>query len=221
AQGGANVPRDCQTVRVARSPSDDVNEYEEEVERVVGIYAPHLGARHIHITRTTEWRIVPKVPVVEPLTLKSGIAAPRSPVNNCGKLTGGDTSLPAPTPSEHAAAVLNLVDDGVIEWNEPEVVRALRGALKYDLRTPNRQQRNGSPLKPHEIAPSARLTRSERMQITRIRVDLAQNGIRPQRWELEALARGATVNYDGKHFTYQVADEWLGFPSVDFFDCGA
>ncbi|HBD2082285.1 TPA: replication endonuclease, partial [Escherichia coli] len=79
AQGGANVPRDCQTVRVARSPSDEVNEYEEEVERVVGIYAPHLGARHIHITRTTDWRIVPKVPVVEPLTLKSGIAAPRSP----------------------------------------------------------------------------------------------------------------------------------------------
>lgn len=214
AQGGANVPRDCQTVRVARSPSDDVNEYEEEVERVVGIYAPHLGARHIHITRTTDWRIVPKVPVVEPLTLKSGIAAPRSPVNNCGKVTGCDTSLPAPTPSEHAAAVLNLVDDGVIEWNDPEVVRALRGALKHGLRTPNRQQRNGSPLKPHEIAPSARLTRSERMQITRIRVDLAQNGIRPQRWELEALARGATVNYDGKKFTYPVADEWPGFSTV-------
>lgn len=93
--------------------------------------------------------------------------------------------------------MLNLVDDDVIEWNDPEVVRALRGALKHDRRTPNRQQRNGSPLKPHEIAPSARLTRSERLQITRIRVDLAQNGIRPQRWELEALARGATVNYDG------------------------
>lgn len=95
--------------------------------------------------------------------------------------------------------MLNLVDDGVIEWNEPEVVKALRGALKHGLRTPNRQQRNGSPLKPHEIAPSARLTRSERLQITRIRVDLAQNGIRPQRWELEALACGATVNYDGKN----------------------
>ncbi|HBM8099322.1 TPA: replication A protein, partial [Escherichia coli] len=51
----------------------------------------------------------------------------------------------------------------------------------------------------------------ERLQITRIRVDLAQNGIRPQRWELEALARGATVNYDGKKFTYPVADEWSGF----------
>ncbi|HBM8099339.1 TPA: replication A protein, partial [Escherichia coli] len=51
----------------------------------------------------------------------------------------------------------------------------------------------------------------ERMQITRIRVDLAQNGIRPQRWELEALARGATVNYNGKKFTYPVADEWSWF----------
>lgn len=168
----------------------------------------------LQVTRTTDWRIVPKIPVVEPLTLKSGIAAPRSPVNNCGKLTGGDTSLPAPTASEHAAAVLNLLDDGVIEWSDPEVVRALRGALKHGLRTPNRQQRAGSPLKPHEIAPSARMTRSERMQITRIRVDLAQNGIRPQRWVLEALARGATVNYDGKKFTYPVADEWPGFSTV-------
>ncbi|EDQ7049828.1 replication endonuclease, partial [Salmonella enterica subsp. enterica] len=147
-------------------------------------------------------------PVVEPLTLKSGIAAPRSPVNNCGKFTGGDVPVMHPTPSEHAAAVLNLVDDGVIEWNDPEVVRTLRGALKHGLRTPSRQQRNGSPLKPHEIAPSARLTRSERMQITRIRVDLAQNGIRPQRWELEALARGATVNYDGKKFRYFIVNEW-------------
>ncbi|MEC6663881.1 replication endonuclease, partial [Escherichia coli] len=126
-------------------------------------------------------------------------------------LTGGDTSLPAPTPSEHAAAVLNLVDDGVIEWNDPEVVRALRGALKHGRRTPGRQQRNGSPLKPHEIAPSARLTRSERLQITRIRVDLAQNGIRPQRWELEALVRGAIVNYNEKQFSYPSVDEWSGF----------
>ncbi|MFY4658598.1 replication protein, partial [Escherichia coli] len=39
----------------------------------------------------------------------------------------------------------------------------------------------------------------------------AQNGIRPQRWELEALARGATVYYDGEKFTYPVADEWPGF----------
>ncbi|MBC0964218.1 replication endonuclease, partial [Escherichia coli] len=141
-------------------------------------------------------------------TLKSGIAAPRSPVNNCGKPASSDTSLPAPTPSEHAAAVLNLVDDGVIEWSDPEVVRALRDALKHGLKTPNRQQRNGSPLKLHEIAPSARLTRSERMQITRIRVDLVQNGIRPQRWELEALVRGARVNYGDMSFKFPIDDRF-------------
>ncbi|EJQ6974727.1 replication endonuclease, partial [Escherichia coli] len=176
AQGGANVPRDCQTVRVARSPSDDVNEYEEEVERVVGIYAPHLGARHIHITRTTEWRIVPKVPVVEPLTLKSGIAAPRSPVNNCGKFTGGDVPVMHPTPSEHAAAVLNLVDSGVIGWDDPEVVTVLRSALKHGAPRPNWQQRNCEPLKPYQIAPSGRMTKAERSQIPRIHFELALIG---------------------------------------------
>lgn len=211
AQGGANVRRDDQTVRVARTTTDEVNEYEEDIERVVGIYAPHLGAGHIRITRTSEWRIVPKAVAVEPLTLKSGIAAPRSPVNNCGKFTRGDVPVMTPTPSEHATAVLNLVDDRVVAWDDPEVVRVLRNALKHGAPAPNRQQRNGSPLKPHEIAPSARLTKSERAQTIRIRVDLAQHGITPKRWELEALARGATVSYDGYKFIYPVDKDWLGF----------
>lgn len=116
-----------------------------------------------------------------------------------------------PTPSEHAAAVLNLVDDGVIAWDDPEVVTALRCALKHDAPQQNRQQRSGKPLKPHDVAPSGRLTKSERAQIPRIRFDLAQRGITPKRWELEALARGATVTYDGQKFTYPVADEWPGF----------
>lgn len=32
AQGGANVPRDSQTVRVARNVTDEVNAYEEDIE---------------------------------------------------------------------------------------------------------------------------------------------------------------------------------------------
>ncbi|CCJ43413.1 replication gene a protein [Escherichia coli] len=218
AQGGANVPRDCQTVRVARSPSDEVNEYEEEVERVVGIYAPHLGARHIHITRTTDWRIVPKVPVVEPLTLKSGIAAPRSPVNNCGLPANGSDTDMTPTPSEQAAAVINLIDAGVIDWNDPDAVKVLRGALKAGAKPQNRQQRNRSPLKPDELAPSARLTKSQRDQISRIRFDLAQHGITPERWELDVLARGATVTYGEKKFSYAVADEWPGYSNVSIME---
>ncbi len=211
AQGGANVPRDCQTVRVARHVADEANEYEEDIVRVVGIYAPHIGARRVHVTRSSEWRIVPKVLAVEPLTLKSGFAAPRSPVNNCGKLTGGDAPVMTPTPSEHVAAVINLIDSGVVGWSDPEVVTALRGALKHGAPPPNRQQRSGKPLKPREVAPSARLTRAERAQIPRIRFDLAQHGITPKRWELEALARGATVTFDGQKFTYPVADAWPGW----------
>ncbi|UAK21187.1 replication endonuclease [Kluyvera sp. CRP] len=211
AQGGANVKRDDQTVRVARTTTDEVNEYEEDIERVVGIYAPHLGAGHIRITRSSEWRIVPKAVAVEPLTLKSGIAAPRSPVNNCGFVTNGAATDMTPTPSEQAAAVLNLIDDGVIGWDDPEAVKVLREALKAGAKPQNRQQRNRSPLKPDELAPSARLTKSQRDQISRIRFDLAQHGIRPERWELDVLARGATVTYGEKKFSYAVADEWPGY----------
>ncbi|MGQ8417356.1 replication endonuclease [Enterobacter hormaechei] len=202
AQGGANVPRDSQTVRVARTVSDETNDYEEDIIRVVGIYAPHMGSGNIHVTRSADWRIVPKVLAVEPLTLKSGIAAPRSPVNNCGKLTGGDDLVMTSTLSEHAAAVLNLVDSGVIGWNDPEVVTVLRGALKHDAPRPNRQQRSAEPLKPHQVAPSGRMTKAQRAQIPRIRFALAQQGITPQRWELNVLSRGSTVIYNGVRYSF-------------------
>ncbi|WBN02990.1 replication endonuclease [Enterobacter asburiae] len=211
AQGGANMPRDAQAVRVARKVADEVNEYEEDIERVVGIYAPHLGAGHIHVTRSAEWRIVPKVLAVEPLTLKSGSAAPRSPVNNCGKLAGGGDPVLTPTPSEQAAAVLNLIDKGVIDWDEPEVLRVLKEASKEEASRKKRQQRNTEPLTPAEQAPSARVTKAQRERIPKIRFDLAQEVITPERWELEALARGATVIYGDKKFNYAAADEWPGF----------
>ncbi|ENJ3284739.1 replication endonuclease [Escherichia coli] len=211
AQGGANMPRDAQAVRVARKVTDEVNEYEEDIERVVGIYAPHLGAGHIHVTRSADWRIVPKVLAVEPLTLKSGFAAPRSPVNNCGKLTAGGDPVMTPTPSEQAAAVLNLIDKGVIGWDEPDVMRVLRAASKEGAPRKNRQQRNAAPLQTSEQAPSARMTRAERDRVAKIRFDLAQEGITPERWELDALTRGATVIYGDKKFNYPAANEWPGF----------
>ncbi|HFH2655076.1 TPA: replication endonuclease [Escherichia coli] len=211
AQGGANMPRDAQAVRVARKVTDEVNEYEEDIEKVVGIYAPHLGVSRVHATRTAEWRIVPKVLAVEPLTLKSGFAAPRSPVNNCGKLADGGDPVMTPTPSEQAAAVLNLIEAGVIGWNEPDVMKVLNGALKAGAPRNNRQQRSNAPLKTSEQAPSARMTKPERDRVAKIRFDLAQEGITPERWALEALARGATVIYGDKKIKYAAADEWPGF----------
>lgn len=52
-------------------------------------------------------------------------------------------------------------------------------------------------------------TRKDR--VAKIRFDLAQEGITPERWELEALVRGATVIYGDKKFKYAAADEWPGF----------
>ncbi len=51
-------PAKDQTVRVARRVADELNAYDEEVKKVVGIFAPHLGDSHIYETRTTQWRIV-------------------------------------------------------------------------------------------------------------------------------------------------------------------
>jgi large subunit ribosomal protein L30 len=114
------------------------------------------------------------------------------------------------TPSEQAAAVLNLIERGVIGWNEPDVVKVLTGALKAGVSRNNRQQRSNAPLKTSEQAPSARMTKPERDRIAKIRFDLTQEGITPERWELDALARGATVIYGDKKFRYPTADEWPG-----------
>lgn len=208
AQGGANVPRDSQTVRVARTASEETNDYEEDIIRVVGIYAPHMGSGNIHVTRSADWRIVPKVLAVEPLTLKSGIAAPRSPVNNCGKLTGGGDPVMISTPSEQAVAVLNLIERGVIDWYEPGVVKVLKGALKAGAPRKHRQQRSNAPLKTCEQAPSVRMTKPERDRVAKIRFDLAQNGITPERWEVEVLARGAKVCFGNKAFRYHNHENW-------------
>jgi len=39
----------------------------------VGIYAQHLCSELVHVTRTAEWRIVPKLLAVEPLTIKAAL----------------------------------------------------------------------------------------------------------------------------------------------------
>lgn len=213
AQGGANVPRDSQTVRVARKVLEERNDYDEEVKKVVGVFAPHLGADRVHVTRTEEWRIVAKAVDVDLnlLTLKGGSSAPRSPVNNCGSGGFNTSADMTPTPSEQAAAVLNLLDSGDVSWSDADVKAVLRGALREQSPRAKSSQQSHNPTKASKHAPSARLTRQQRDRIPRIRFELSQQGITPQRWELEALARGATVSYAGKKFSYPVADEWPGF----------
>ncbi|MBU9829252.1 replication endonuclease [Rahnella sp. FC061912-K] len=213
AQGGANVPRDMQTVRTARHVVDELNEYDEEIQKVIGIYAPHLGAGHIHETRTTQWRIVSKAVdvAVHPLNLISASGAPWSPVNNCGEVeTGAGQLLPA-TPPEYTAAVINLIETGAVSWNEPDVAKVLRDTLKGQVSKVNHHQHTFNPSKARDCAPSARMTRRERERMPQIARDLEQNGITPERWELEVLARGAEVMFDDNKYSYSCPVEWPGF----------
>ena len=102
SQGGPCTPRDLQTVRVARRAADRLNQYDEEVPEVFGIYSPVFGGDVVK-TRERKYQIVKKRDSQNPAPvavgfdfnlLKGGIADPRSPVNNCGSVisTDGDKS---------------------------------------------------------------------------------------------------------------------------------
>ncbi|WP_455871611.1 replication endonuclease [Serratia proteamaculans] len=209
-QGGANVPRDVQTVRVARKVADEPNAYDEEVQKVVGIFAPHLGAGHVHETRSTEWRIVRKAVDVEPLTLKSASGAPRSPVNNCGEVQREpDPDMQVATP-EYVTAVMNLIECGDVSWNDDDVAKTMREALRQQSPKANHQEIVRNRRKFRNDAPSARLTPAERARIPQIRIELAQQGITAERWELKALTRGATVIFGDQQFSYPPLGEWSG-----------
>jgi large subunit ribosomal protein L30 len=111
--------------------------------------------------------------------------------------------------------VLNLIERGVIGWNEPDVVKVLNGALRAGAPCKNRQQGSNAPLKTREQAPSARMTKPERDHVPKIRHDLTQEGITPERWELDVLARGATVIFGDKKFKYEIKDDWAVFFLVE------
>jgi len=44
--------------------------------------------------------------------------------------------------------------------------------------------------------------------MSQIEHDLQLRGIVPKRWELEVLARGATVTFGSDRFSYCATDEW-------------
>jgi len=130
AQGGANVPREDQTVRVARRVAAELNAYDEEVKKVVGIFAPHLGDSRVYETRTTQWRIVSSAVDVEVLTLKSASGAPRSPVNNCGLGAKKQATNRLDSQAESDATVSTSYTLRVIDWTDTAAVRAIVAKFK-------------------------------------------------------------------------------------------
>ncbi|CAI1948087.1 Uncharacterised protein [Serratia fonticola] len=205
------MPRDVQTVRVARKVADEPNAYDEEVQKVVGIFAPHLGSGHVFEPRTTEWRIVRKAVDVEPLTLKSASGAPRSPVNNCGEVQREpEPDMQVATP-EFVTAVMKLIESGDVSRDDSDVARVIKDAVRGQSPKASGQQRIKIRNKSRVDVPSARLTSAERDRIPKIRLELARDGITAERWELRALVRGGKVRYNGKLYVYPLLDVWPGF----------
>jgi len=60
AQGGPFVRRDDLQVRTLYQPSDDTNQYGEEMVRIRGVYDSAVGADTPILTRIRQWKIVPK-----------------------------------------------------------------------------------------------------------------------------------------------------------------
>ncbi|SMP59964.1 Bacteriophage replication gene A protein (GPA) [Serratia sp. CC22-02] len=211
AQGGPNVAHDDQTVRVARRVADERNAYDEEVQKIAGIFAPHIGADHVYETRTTQWRIVAKAVAVEPLTLKSASGAPRSPVNNCGLVGSDGAENTQDGEPVESVVVMEHHPDTPIDWDDMTVARSVMARLRADAPQINRQQRSIDPYSRPEPAPSARLTTAERDRVPRIYSELALHGIEPTRSELEALARGAKVKFGDISMHYPAVSDWAAF----------
>lgn len=52
------------------------------------------------------------------------------------------------------------------------------------------------------------MTKPERDRVAKIRFDLAQEGVTPERWKFEVLASGATVCFGSKVFRYHNHEIW-------------
>ncbi|ORM94603.1 replication endonuclease [Pantoea cypripedii] len=95
AQGGPFVRRDDLAVRTWYQPSEDINEYGEEIVRIKGVYATEVGADTPILTRLAQWRIVPKSALDLAVDLKGASAPSWSSVNNCtGGLRSDDSNQP-------------------------------------------------------------------------------------------------------------------------------
>jgi len=83
AQGGPLVARDDLVVRLCYEITEQGNEYAEDIQRVMGIYSPHVRGSET-ATRLVKWEKVAKqAEASAEAGFSGGSAAPWSSVNNC------------------------------------------------------------------------------------------------------------------------------------------
>lgn len=75
----------------------------------------------------------------------------------------------------------------------------------------SKSQRSFDPTKGRDVAPSARLTPEERARLPQIEQELLKNDIKAQRWELEALTRGAKISFGDVVIHHPPLMDWQEF----------
>lgn len=75
----------------------------------------------------------------------------------------------------------------------------------------SKAQRSFDPTKGRDVAPSARLTTEERARLPEIERELMKYSITPERWELEALSRGAKFSFDDLVMSFEPLPDWAEF----------
>ena len=75
----------------------------------------------------------------------------------------------------------------------------------------SKAQRSFDPTKGRDVAPSARLTAEERERLPEIERELMKHNITAERWELEALSRGAEISFGDVVMSFAPLPDWAEF----------
>lgn len=143
--------------------------------------------------------------------MQSASGAPRSPVNNCGLVGSGGAENTQDSEPVEAVAVLEHPPETPIDWDDMTVTRSVMSRIRAIPSQIKKSQRSFDPYRVPDLSPSARLTPAERDRIAKIYSELALQNIVPERWELEALARGAKVKFGDISMQYAPVNDWAGF----------
>ncbi|WP_459177393.1 hypothetical protein [Ewingella americana] len=101
-----------------------------------------------------------------------------------------------------------------IDWNDTTAVKAIVSRVREENPRMNKAQRSYDPTEARDVAPSARLTPAERARLPMISSELAKHGIAAERWELEALTRGAKITFDDVVIHLPPIKDWADFYGV-------
>lgn len=75
----------------------------------------------------------------------------------------------------------------------------------------SKAQRSFDPTKGRDVTPSARLTAEERARLPQIERELMKHNITAERWELEALSRGAKISFGELVMSFEPLPDWAEF----------